>query len=80
MTLSVRRRAPACRRSTRSAGSSRPSRHLAEALDRVGAGLAIGAGEALALAVGQLALELLALLGEPQPALAAVARPLFCST
>src|SRR4029077_17792445 len=47
---------------------------LAEALDRIGAGLAVGAGEPLALAVGEVALELLALFGEPQPAFAAVAR------
>src|SRR5262249_5770379 len=47
--------------------------HLAEAFNRVGPGLTIGAREAGALAVGQLALELDAALGEPQPPLAAIA-------
>ena len=73
MTLS---RLPRTRLSTIGAlgGIEQAQQDLAEALDGVGAGLAIGAGEALALAVGQLALELHALLGEPQQALAAVAR------
>src|SRR5260370_2543217 len=48
---------------------------LAEAFDGVRAGLAIGARETLALAVGEVALELLALFGKPQPAPAAGAAP-----
>ena len=72
--LTVRRRAPACRRLDALGRVEQAEQHLAEAFDGVGAGLAVGAGEALALPVGQVALELLALFGEPQPALAAIAR------
>ena len=49
--------------------------HLAEALDRGGAGLAIGLGDALALILGELALELDAFVGELEEALAAVRLP-----
>src|SRR5262249_36918963 len=55
-------------------GIEQAEQHLAKALDRVGAGLAAGAGRAPSRPVGQVALEFLALLSEPQPALASVSR------
>ena len=57
-----------------------PGEHLAVALDGLGAGLAVGAGDAFALGGGELALELDAGLGEAEQALAAVAGARRCST
>src|SRR6185312_4620858 len=70
--LSARRRA-ALEAAAVGLGADDAEHDLAEALDRLGAGLAIGLGDALALVLGELALELDALLGELEQALPAVA-------
>src|SRR5712691_4227438 len=55
-------------------GGADPEQYLAEALDRLGAGLAIGVGDARPLRLRQLPFEIAALLGQFEQPLAPVAR------